>query len=80
MTTSTINKYTSFLYDKKGKKVAVQLDLRNKLMKKVYENAMSQLEDLLESTEAESRLTDGTELIPWEEAKKNLYKPDISEK
>ncbi len=80
MTASAINKYTSFLYDEKGRKVAVQLDLRNKLMKKVYENAMSQLEDLIQSTEAENRLTDNSELIPWEEAKKDLYKSDRSKK
>jgi hypothetical protein len=55
MTASASNKYKTVLYDKKGKPVMVQLDLRNKIMKMAYEKAMEEIEDMLDAEEAMRR-------------------------
>lgn len=55
MTATILNKYKTVLYDKKGKPVMVQLDLRNKMMKMAYEKAMEEMEDMLDAEEAMRR-------------------------
>lgn len=72
MTAETLRKYQTYLYDENGKPVMVQFDLRNRQIRKLYEQLMDKFEDLLDIQEAEHRLGDGSEMIPWEEAKKNL--------
>ena len=44
MTATTLNKYRTYLTDSSGKPVMVQLDLRNKRIKKAYEKIMNELE------------------------------------
>jgi N-glycosylase/DNA lyase len=44
MTVATLNKYRTYLTDSSGKPVMVQLDLRNKRIKKAYEKIMNELE------------------------------------
>ncbi|ODS82561.1 MAG: hypothetical protein ABS46_08670 [Cytophagaceae bacterium SCN 52-12] len=72
MTVETLRKYQTYLYDENGKPVMVQLDLRNRQVRKLYEQIMDKFEDLLDIQEAERRLGDNSEMIPWEEAKKSL--------
>ena len=45
MTAQALKKYRTYLTDENGKPVMVQLDLRNKRIKQVYEKIMQQLED-----------------------------------
>ncbi len=72
MTVETLRKYQTYLYDENGKPVMVQLDLRNRQVRKLYEQIMDKFEDLLDIQEAERRLGGNSEMIPWEEAKKSL--------
>jgi hypothetical protein len=72
MTVETLRKYQTYLYDENGKPVMVQLDLRNRQVRKLYEQILDKFEDLLDIQEAERRLGDSSETIPWEEAKKSL--------
>lgn len=44
MTTATLKKYRTYLTDDSGKPVMVQLDLRNKTIKRAYDKMMSELE------------------------------------
>jgi hypothetical protein len=74
MTAANISKYKTLLYDKSGKPIMVQLDLRNKMMKQAYERAMEELEDMLDLEIAEKRLADGEKSIPWSEAKNLISK------
>ncbi len=73
MTAETFRKHQTYLYDEDGKPVMVQFDLRNRQARKLYEQLMKALEDMLDIQEAERRLNDDSEMIPWEEAKKHLY-------
>lgn len=66
MTASTLNKYKTILYDEKGKPVMAQLDLRNKLMRKFFEQAMEAMEDYVDAQEAMAR-DDGSECRPFSE-------------
>lgn len=74
MTTATLKKYRTYLTDENGKPVMVQLDLRNKVIRKAYEEWMEDLEDY---AEAQARLkeikADPSIAISWEDAKKQLY-------
>ncbi len=67
MTVATLNKYKAYLYDEHGKPVAVQLDLRNKTMRKFYETMMEDFEDTLEA-----RARDDEETVSWEAVKEDL--------
>ena len=51
----------------------VQIDLRNRQARKLYEQLMDALENMVDIQEAEYRLKDNSEMILWEEAKKHLY-------
>lgn len=67
MTASKLNKYKTILYDVKGRPIVAQLDLRNKLMREVYEQIMEELEDRLDVQEAMVRDNDGEPKRPFDE-------------
>jgi ribosomal protein L5 len=52
MTVASLRKYKTFLYNERGKPVAVQLDLRNKTMKKFFETMMEDFEDTMDAIQA----------------------------
>lgn len=67
MTVATLRKYKAYLYDEHGKPIAVQLDLRNKTMRKFYETMMEDFEDTLDA-----RARDDEETVSWESVKGDL--------
>ncbi|MDZ7935731.1 MAG: hypothetical protein U5M51_12385 [Emticicia sp.] len=68
MTTATLRKYRTYLTDEKGKPVAVQLDLRNKVIRQAYEEMMEDLEDLAEAKARMKELkADPSLAVPFEE-------------
>jgi hypothetical protein len=78
MTAATLKKYRTITYDDKGKPVSVVLNLKNKIMREAYNKALEEIEDRMDMDEANRRLTDGSELMPWEEAKKKIYQKVVS--
>ena len=67
MTAIDIKKYRKYTYNEAGKPIMVQLDLRNKIIRKAYEKAMEEIENMLDEQEATRRLNDGSESRPFEE-------------
>lgn len=67
MTVATLRKYKTFSYDKNGKPVAVEFNLRNKVMREFFESMMEDFEDTLEAI-----ARDDEDTIPWEEVQANL--------
>ena len=60
----------SMLYDEHGTPVVVQLDLRNKMLRKFYEKMMEDFEDTLNVIQALE--DDDDERIPWNVVKAGL--------
>jgi predicted DNA-binding protein len=53
--------------------VSVILNLKNKIVREAYAKAIEAIEDRMDVEEANRRMNDGSELIPWEEAKKRIH-------
>jgi hypothetical protein len=68
MTASSIQKFTTYLYDASGKPIMLQLDLKNKKFKKFVEDMIEDYEDTLTAMER-----DNDDTISSEEVEKRVF-------
>jgi ribosome maturation factor RimP len=67
MTSNILRKHINFIVNPKGEKVAVQLDLKNKLMRKLFEEIAQDFDDTMTVLERQDE-----ERIPFEQIKAEL--------